>query len=45
MLTILIIRGATLNGAIEGVKFYIGTINLSVLKHPSVQFLFNISIH
>lgn len=36
MLTVLIIRGATLSGAIEGVKFYIGTVNFSVLKNPSV---------
>ncbi|CAF1368992.1 unnamed protein product [Rotaria sp. Silwood1] len=36
MLTVLIIRGATLSGAIEGVKFYMGTVNLSVLKNPSV---------
>ncbi|CAF0759250.1 unnamed protein product [Adineta steineri] len=36
MLTVLIIRGATLSGAIEGVKFYMGTVNLTVLKSPSV---------
>ncbi|CAF2381555.1 unnamed protein product [Rotaria sp. Silwood2] len=36
MLTVLIIRGATLSGAIEGVKFYMGTVNFSVLKNPSV---------
>ncbi|CAF1447052.1 unnamed protein product [Adineta steineri] len=36
MLTVLIIRGATLSGAVEGIKFYMGTINLSVLKNPSV---------
>ncbi|CAF0721987.1 unnamed protein product [Rotaria sordida] len=36
MLTVLIIRGATLSGAMEGVKFYMGTVNLSVLKSPSV---------
>jgi len=36
MLTILIIRGATLSGAIEGIKFYMGTVNLSALKNPSV---------
>ena len=39
MLTVLIIRGATLSGAIEGVKFYMGTVNLSVLKSPSVRLL------
>jgi len=39
MLTILIIRGATLSGAIEGVKFYIGTVNLSALKNPNVRFI------
>jgi SNF family Na+-dependent transporter len=37
MLTILIIRGATLSGAVEGVRFYMGTVNLSVLKKPSVR--------
>jgi SNF family Na+-dependent transporter len=36
MLTVLIIRGATLSGAMEGVKFYIGTVNFSLLKNPSV---------
>jgi solute carrier family 6 amino acid transporter-like protein 5/7/9/14 len=36
MLTILIIRGATLSGAVEGIKFYMGTVNLSALKNPSV---------
>ncbi|CAF0827654.1 unnamed protein product [Rotaria sp. Silwood1] len=36
MLTVLIIRGATLSGAIEGIKFYMGTVNFSVLKNPSV---------
>jgi SNF family Na+-dependent transporter len=39
MLTVLIIRGATLSGAVEGIKFYMGTINFSVLKNPSVKFL------
>jgi len=39
MLTVLIIRGATLSGAIEGVKFYIGTVNFSVLKNPNVRFI------
>lgn len=39
MLTVLIIRGATLSGAVEGIRFYMGTINLSVLKNPSVSFL------
>lgn len=38
MLTVLIIRGATLSGAIEGVKFYMGTVNFSVLKNPSVRY-------
>jgi SNF family Na+-dependent transporter len=38
MLTVLIIRGATLSGAIEGVKFYIGSVNFSVLKNPNVSF-------
>ncbi len=38
MLTVLIIRGATLSGAIEGVKFYIGTVNFKVLKNPNVSF-------
>ena len=37
MLTVLIIRGATLSGAMEGVKFYMGTINLSALKSPNVS--------
>lgn len=37
MLTVLIIRGATLSGAVEGIKFYMGTVNLSVLKNPSVN--------
>ncbi len=37
MLTVLIIRGATLHGAIEGVKFYIGNFNLSALKSPNVR--------
>lgn len=37
MLTVLIIRGATLSGAIEGVKFYMGTVNLSALKSPNVS--------
>ncbi|UJR10480.1 hypothetical protein I4U23_014684 [Adineta vaga] len=36
MLTVLIIRGATLSGAVEGIKFYMGTVNLTVLKNPSV---------
>ncbi|CAF2375737.1 unnamed protein product [Rotaria sp. Silwood2] len=35
MLTVLIIRGATLSGAVEGIKFYMGTVNFSVLKNPS----------
>ncbi len=39
MLTVLIIRGATLSGAIEGVKFYMGSINLTVLKNPTVRFI------
>ena len=39
MLTVLIIRGATLSGAVEGIKFYMGTVNLSVLKNPSVSLL------
>lgn len=38
MLTVLIIRGATLSGAIEGVKFYMGTVDLSALKNPTVRF-------
>jgi SNF family Na+-dependent transporter len=37
MLTVLIIRGATLSGAVEGIKFYIGTVQLSALKNPSVK--------
>jgi hypothetical protein len=37
MLTVLIIRGATLSGAMEGVRFYVGTVNLSVLKNPTVR--------
>ena len=37
MLTVLIIRGATLSGAMEGIRFYMGTVNLSVLKNPSVS--------
>lgn len=37
MLTVLIIRGATLSGAMEGVKFYMGTVNLSALKSPNVS--------
>ena len=36
MLTVLIIRGATLSGSVEGIKFYMGTVNFSVLKNPSV---------
>ncbi|CAF5011123.1 unnamed protein product, partial [Rotaria magnacalcarata] len=36
MLTVLIIRGATLSGAVEGIKFYMGTVNFSMLTHPSV---------
>ena len=39
MLTVLIIRGATLSGAIEGVKFYIGTVDFAVLKNPSVRLI------
>jgi len=39
MLTVLIIRGATLSGAIEGVKFYIGTVNFSALKNANVRFI------
>ena len=38
MLTVLIIRGATLSGAIEGVKFYIGTVDFAALKNPTVRF-------
>jgi SNF family Na+-dependent transporter len=37
MLTVLIVRGATLSGAIEGVKFYIGTVDFAVLKNPTVR--------
>ena len=37
MLTVLIVRGATLSGAMEGVRFYVGTVNLSVLKNPTVR--------
>ena len=39
MLTVLIIRGATLSGAMEGVKFYMGTVDLAALKNPNVRFL------
>jgi SNF family Na+-dependent transporter len=39
MLTVLIIRGATLSGAIEGVKFYMGTVDFAALKNPSVWFI------
>jgi hypothetical protein len=33
MLTVLIIRGA-----MEGIKFYMGTVNLSVLINPLVKY-------
>lgn len=36
MLTVLIIRGATLSGAVEGIKFYMGTVDLAALKSPTV---------
>ncbi|CAF3419850.1 unnamed protein product [Rotaria socialis] len=36
MLTVLIIRGATLSGAVEGIRFYMGTVNFSMLAQPSV---------
>lgn len=39
MLTVLIIRGATLSGAMEGVKFYMGTVDLAALKNPNVRCL------
>ena len=39
MLTVLIIRGATLSGAVEGVKFYMGTVDLAALKNPNVRFI------
>jgi len=39
MLTVLIVRGATLSGAVEGVKFYMGTVDFAVLKNPNVRFI------
>ncbi|CAF3507933.1 unnamed protein product [Rotaria sordida] len=39
MLIVLIIREATLSGAIEGIKLYMGTVNFSALKNSSFSIM------
>jgi hypothetical protein len=36
MLTVLVITGSTLSGASKGIQFYIGSINATKFKEPSV---------